>query len=167
MFTSMAMVAQSTGSAPLSSGEEAVAMAVVLAIVLVFLAAMIAVQVVICLLLHKTLAAIPVEHRKMNPPGMVWLLFIPFFNLVWNFFVFLQIPDSFKSYFDSIGQSQGEDYGRGLGLTYSILAASSMVLGWVPCLGSIVGIAALVVLIMVLVKFWQFKNLVSSVEAAV
>ena len=57
----------------------------------------------ICYMLYISLQAVPPEHRKM-PPGQVWLLLIPLFNLVWNFFVFQRIPESYQSFFHSRGR---------------------------------------------------------------
>src|SRR5436305_313793 len=75
------------------------------AFVTAFLIAMlvgIAINVVICFLLYNAQNAIPPQFRKIEP-GMIWLLLIPLFNLVWNFFVYLRIPESYQAYFQSIG----------------------------------------------------------------
>jgi len=126
--------------------------------VLVGLAIFVAICAVICFVLQGCFSRIPPEHRQMQP-GLVWLLLIPCFNLGWNFFVFLKLADSFKSYFDSQGVTDVGDCGKGLGLAYSIAAVASFVVSFVfACLSPVAGIAALVLLILVLVKAVGLKN---------
>src|SRR5689334_14549782 len=66
------------------------------------------VTVVVCALLYNAQSAIPPEHRRIEP-GMVWLLLIPLFGLIWNFFVFQRIPESYQSYFYSMGRTDVGD----------------------------------------------------------
>lgn len=114
---------------------------------------MLAILLGICFVLSRSLAAVPAEHRKVEP-GMVWLLLIPCFNVIWNFYVFLKIPDSFKSYFNSVGRTDVGDCGRNLGLWYSI----ATVLSFIP----FVGLISLVLLILSLVKFNELKNKITN-----
>ncbi len=53
---------------------------------LIFIAILLVPFVFYCLSLQKALNRCSPECRAMNP-GMVWLMFIPLFNLVWHFFV--------------------------------------------------------------------------------
>lgn len=85
---------------------------------------------------------------------MVWLLLIPLFNLIWNFFVYQKLPDSYKSYFSSQGRTDVSDCGKGIGLAYAISAAACIV----PCLNYLAVPAALVLLIIFLVKAMGLKN---------
>ena len=119
-----------------------------------------AIWVGICYMLYINLKAIPEEHRRM-PPGQVWLLLIPLFNLVWNFFVFQRIPESYQSLFYSRGRTDVGDAGKGIGLWYSIAAACAIV----PCLNYIAGPAALVLLIIYLVKIFGLKGQLPQVLA--
>ena len=96
---------------------------------------------------------IPPRFRRLEP-GLVFLLLIPCFNIVWNFFVFPQLADSFKAYFDSIGDRSVGDCGRDLGVWYAICSAVSVI----PFLGCLTGIASLVLLILFLVKANELKN---------
>jgi hypothetical protein len=130
-------------------------------IALVGLAVGIAISIIIILIVQSFYKRIPPEHRRMEP-GMVWLLIIPCFNLVWNFFVFLKLSDSFKSYFDSQGIVDVGDCYRGLAMAYCIAA----VLCLVPCLNYIAGPASLVLLIIVLVKYNDLKNRIPEVQPA-
>ena len=111
------------------------------------------INVVICLLLSGCFRRVPKQFRQMEP-GMVWLLLIPCFNIVWNFFVFLKLPASYQAYFSSIGRTDVGDSGRGLGLAYAICVAVSLV----PCVGYVAAGAALVLLILFLVKAISLKK---------
>ena len=53
--------------------------------------------------LQKALSRVSRRNRLMQP-GMVWLALIPLFNLVWNFFIATQIPDSLRNEFRARGQ---------------------------------------------------------------
>ncbi len=107
----------------------------------------------ICWMISNALERVPREHRKMEP-GQVWLLMIPCFNIVWNFFVFQRVPDSFASYFASVGRTDAGDSGKQLGLWFAITRAVVVV----PIVNYIAGPAALVLLILCLVKFQDLKG---------
>ena len=111
------------------------------------------INAVICWLISSALQRIPEEHRKITP-GQVWLLMIPCFSIVWNFIVFQRVPESFKSHFDSVGRNDVGDCGKQLGLWFSIAVVGSMV----PLINYIAGPAALVLMILCLVKFHDLKN---------
>lgn len=121
-----------------------------------------AINVIICLLLHKSLSRLPQECRQLDPPGLVWLLLIPFFNYIWNFFVFLRIPESYQRYFAM--QGRGEEFGdcgRTLGMWFACLSAGSFLGSFVPfvnCLSAVAGLASLIVLIIFLVKVWGLRG---------
>ena len=112
-----------------------------------------AVHVLVCALLSTCYSRIPKQFRKQEP-GMVWLLMIPCFNVVWNFFVYLQLADSYKAYFASVGRTDVGDCGKGIGLGYAICAACCII----PCVNYLAGPAALVLLIIYLVKAMDLKN---------
>jgi hypothetical protein len=133
------------------SGPDAAAvgvMAIAVMCALVFIAIMWAAHVLICYLLWNDYKRIPAQYRKLEP-GLVWLLLIPvpLFQLIWNFFVYLRLSDSFKAYFDSTGRQDVGDCGRNLALWYCILVI-------IPCLN----IVALILLILYLVKANDLKN---------
>lgn len=111
------------------------------------------IAIAICLMLTSCFKRIPPEHRKMEP-GMVWLLLIPCFSLVWNFFVFPRLSESYLSYFTAQGRTDVGDCGRGVGMAYAICCACSII----PYLGILAGLAALVLLIVYLVKAFELKD---------
>ncbi len=116
-----------------------------------------AIKIVIIVLLSGCLSKIPPEHREMEP-GMVWLLLIPCFDIVWNFFVFIKIPKSFQRYFAAQGRTEFGDCGEQIGLWYSICFVGCMV----PYVNAVAGIALLVLLIIFLVKVLGLKGQISG-----
>lgn len=138
----------------MNENEQAmVVFAAIGAFILVALVIGLAINAVVCWLVSSSLARIPAEHRKMEP-GQVWLLMIPCWGIVWNFFVFQRVPESFQSYFASIGRQDVGDCGKQIGLWYAICGVCS----FVPLLNYIAGPAGLVLLILSLVKFHQLKS---------
>lgn len=92
---------------------------------------------------------------------MVFLLLIPCFNIVWNFFVYPKLADSFASYFRAQGRTDVGDCGRGIGMAYCICA----VCGVVPYLGLLAGLAALILWIIFLVKAADLKGQIPEAGA--
>lgn len=125
---------------------------------LVFLVVSIGINAVICYLLQQCFNRIPPQFRKQQP-GMVWLLLIPCFSLIWNFFVFPPLSKSFKAYFDSIDRMDVGDCGEGIGLGFSICSVAYII----PFLGCLTGPAALVLLILYLVKVNNLKNQITDI----
>ena len=119
------------------------------------------INIVICYFISSWLGKVPAAHRKMEP-GLVWLLLIPCFPVVWNFYVFLRVPESFKSFFDAQGRTDVGDCGRSLGLAYAICVACS----FIPTVNYLTGPASLVLLIISLVKFNELKNKLAATNVA-
>jgi hypothetical protein len=122
---------------------------------------LLAITVTIIYLLYKSLDAVPPEFREMEP-SMVWLLLIPCFNLVWNFFVYTRVARSYQNYFHEHGRFNVGDCGAGIGIAYSVC----VVLVSIPCLNYVTGIfcgpAALVLQIIYLVKLYGYKRELES-----
>jgi len=116
-----------------------------------------AIMVFICWNLMGCLKSVPVQYRKMDPP-LVWLLLIPCFHLIWNFFVYLRLPASYQACFAATGKGDGSDCGRSIGLAYAICSACCLI----PFLNYLAGPAAIVLLIIFLVKVNGYKKLVGS-----
>jgi len=109
--------------------------------------------IIAVVLLYADYQRIPRGFRRLEP-ALVFLLLIPCFSLVWNFFVFPKLSDSFKAYFDSIGDTSVGNCGRDLAIGYAITSAVSVI----PFLGCLTGIVAVVLLILFLVKANELKN---------
>jgi hypothetical protein len=137
------------------------AIGVILAVACGAIVIVYAILAVICWYLSGCLKAIPDEHRKQQP-NMVWLMMIPLFNIVWIFFVYPKIAESYKSYFDSIGRTDVGDCGRGLSLAYCILTCASCI----PYLNFCTGLPTLVIWIIVLVKFGTLKGQIQNPQSS-
>ena len=105
------------------------------------------------LTLQRTLETISPENRKMNP-GQVWLILIPFFNLVYNFIMVASIADSIEAECAKLNIPVTENRPTyNIGIAYSVLAVIG---GFIPVIGSI---AALVCWIGYWVKVAHYKRL--------
>lgn len=147
---------QNGGQQP-TAAEAAGIIAFVVAMFVTMLVISLGISILICLLIYLGYKPVPEQYQKLSP-GLVFLLLIPFFNLYWNFVVFLQIPDSYKAYFDAHGRTEFGDCGRGIGKWYAICALCMLV----PCLNYIAGPAALVLFIIFLVKIYSMKGALGS-----
>ena len=121
----------------------------------------VAIQIIICVLLYMCFSRIPSEYRRLEP-GLVFLILIPVFGLIWNFFVYLRMPESFQNYFAAQGRTDVGDCGHGIGLWYSICAAACIV----PCVNYLAGPAAIVLLIIFLVKSFNLRGQIPIAGAA-
>lgn len=111
------------------------------------------IQAAICFLLQSCFQRIPETYRKMQP-GMTWLLMIPCFNIVWNFFVYPRLAQSFKACFAAAGRTDVGDCGEMLGWIFS----GCIVAACIPFVNCVAAPAALVILIIYLVKANGLKN---------
>jgi hypothetical protein len=104
------------------------------------------------LTLQNTLNAISYENRKM-PPANVWLMFIPLFNIVWQFIMVNNIADSIKAecarLYIPVKESRPTS---GIGLAWNI----SSVCFFVP----FAPLGSLVLWIIYWVKINEYKNLI-------
>lgn len=82
----------------------------------------IAISCVICFIISSCFKRIPQQFREMEP-GMVWLLLIPCFGIIWNFFVWIKLSKSYQAYFQSEGVTDVGDCGYNLNLAFCIVAA--------------------------------------------
>lgn len=145
-------------------GMAAAVMAMGAVVWLVSLVVSLGICAAICWFLSSCLQKVPVEHQKQKP-ALVWLLMIPCFNIVWNFFVFPKVAESFKAYFDSIGRTDVGDCGLSMAKLLCILAAvlvPATILVAIPIVGALIvcalEIAVLVIFIITLVKFNGLKG---------
>jgi hypothetical protein len=69
---------------------------------------------------EQLLSRVSPRNRLMEP-GMVWLMLIPCFNIVWQFFIVTRVPGSLRNEFRDHNLDDGSDYGKGIGLAYAVL----------------------------------------------
>lgn len=105
------------------------------------------------LTLQKALNRCAPENRAMAP-GLVWLLLIPLVNIVWHFFVVLNLAKSLGGEFNKRGIAEEANPGQKLGLIMCILACC----GIIPLLGVLCSLAALVCWILYWVKIAGFSR---------
>jgi hypothetical protein len=104
--------------------------------------------------LQNTLKAISPENRRM-PPGNVWLLFIPIFNYVWQFFVVSYIADSIAAECVRLNIPVTEKRPTfGIGTAKNILSLVGLI---IPIVGPL---ATFVCWIIYWAKVNQYKNLI-------
>lgn len=123
-------------------------------VTLIVMAILLAINIAICALHYSCLLRLPAEFRKMEP-WKVWLLLIPFFNFFWNFVVYQKIPESYQAYFEANGVEGHGDCGKNMGLWYSICTIGAII---IPCVGSLAGIASLVLMIIFIVKEFELRG---------
>lgn len=93
-------------------------------VVVVALAAVIVVAVLYITSLRKALDACSPQVRTLSP-GLVWLLLIPLFNLIWHFVVVLAISKSLHGEFAARNMEEDPAPGRNVGLALCILSLIS------------------------------------------
>ena len=124
-----------------------------LMVILIIVVVVFAIMIFIYWLLYSALAAVPQQYREMEP-GMVFLMLIPCFNLIWVFFVGARIPRSFQNYFEAHERYDHGDCGAQIGLWWGICTVCQII----PLVNYIAGPAALVLLIVFLVKISSMKG---------
>lgn len=104
--------------------------------------------------LQNTLKGISPENRKM-PPANVWLMFIPLFNIVWQFIIVDKISQSLAAECARLNiPTKDPKPTYNIGLAWNICN----ILSFIP----FVGLAALVMFILYWVKVSEFKTLMKA-----
>lgn len=109
------------------------------------------------LTLQKALNRCSPENRAMAP-GMVWLMFIPLFNLVWHFFVVINISKSLEAEFQKRGMSEEPQPGKTIGMVMCILACC----GIIPFLGALCSLGSFVCWIIYWIKIAGFSGKIAA-----
>jgi heme/copper-type cytochrome/quinol oxidase subunit 2 len=145
--------------------EDQMSMAAIIGIVfacVVVAAVSLAITIFFILTLQKALNRCSPENRAMQP-GMIWLLLIPLFNIVWIFFVVINMAKSLGSEFTKRGIAADPEPGKTLGLAYAILAICSAI----PFVGFLAGIGCLVCFIMYWVKIAGYSKQLDFAQPAI
>jgi hypothetical protein len=129
-------------------------------IALVVIAIMLVPFVFYCLSLQKALNRCAPECRAMNP-GMVWLMFIPLFNMVWHFFVVMNVAKSLGCEFQKRGIAEDPKPGQQLGMIMCILICC----GIIPFLGILCSLGGLVCWILYWLKIAGYSNRIAAPPA--
>lgn len=105
------------------------------------------------LTLQKALNKCQPANRTMSP-GMVWLQIIPFFGIVWQFFVVAALANSLGNEFRARRIVEEENPGKSLGIAVCVLNICTII----PFVGTLAAIAYLVVWIVYWVKIAGFSG---------
>ena len=125
--------------------------------ILIFLFLLIAIVpfVFFLLTLQNALKVISEESRRMSPSN-VWLMFIPFFNIVWQFIMVDRIADSILAECTRLNIPVKENRPTyGIGLAWNICNCVT----FIPIIG---GFSALITFILYWVKVSELKNLIKT-----
>ena len=133
----------------------------ILMIVLIACAICLLPMIFYILTLQKALNRCAPENRAMAP-GLTWLLLIPLVNMVWHFFVVLNLAKSLGAEFQKRGIAEEPQPGQKLGLIMCIL----MCCGIIPILGILCSLGGLVCWIMYWVKIAGFSAKIAAPAAA-
>jgi hypothetical protein len=112
--------------------------------------------------LQKALGACSLQTRTLAP-GLVWLLLIPLFNLIWHFIVVFAIAKSLHGEFVARNIDQDPAPGRNLGLALSILFVMASVPH--PYFRAPFGILALICWIIYWVKVFGYSAKLQALKS--
>jgi len=147
----------------MDQNPEAVGMAFAggIAVIALIIAAIAMIPLIFyCLTLQKALNRCSPESRAMQP-GMVWLMLIPLFNIIWHFLVVLNMAKSLGAEFKKRGMAEEDQPGKTIGLVACILACC----GVIPVVNYFSGIAFLVCWIIYWVKIAGFSGKIAGPAA--
>lgn len=122
-------------------------------IILVFASIMIIPTIFYLITLQTAFSRCSTECRTLSP-GQVWLLLIPIFNLIWHFFIVINLSQSLANEFRKRGMVESSNPGKEIGLAMAILSVVSII----PYIGILTGIAALICWIVYWVKIAEFSS---------
>lgn len=101
---------------------------------------------------YVVLERIPAQYRRQTP-ALAFLLLIPFFALIWNFFVHPKVAESLRAYHDAQGHHPHGDCGASIARWVCICCAGSVI----PLVAMATGPAALILLIIFYVKAFSLS----------
>lgn len=96
-------------------------------------------------------------HNRLMQPGLVWLMLIPFFGIIWQFFVVINIADSLDKEFAERNIVTEPSPGKSIGMAMCILNVCSIV----PYLGVLVGLAAFICWIIYWIKIVECSRMLA------
>ena len=103
-------------------------------------------------------------NSRTMQPGMVWLLLVPFLNLIWNFMVVNAVSDTLTNEFRLRGVQNFEpNPGKQIGMPMAICGAC----GIIPILGILASLVYLVLWIVYWVKISGFSKMLDQTPAVV
>ena len=108
-------------------------------------------------LIYKPYSKLPSQYHTLAP-GLCFLLIVPLANIVMPIILGLKIPEAFGAYFADRGDTSVGDAGKSVGMWWGISALACLV----PLVNLFAGIAALVLLIIFIIKLWDLAKRVEA-----
>lgn len=130
-----------------------------ISMILLLLGGLLAVFVFYLINLQDLLKECSPKNQQM-PPGNVWLMFIPVFNVIYPFIMYPKISESIKREFEERNSPQDGDYLKGIGMAMAIITLCSSLISFVSdqsAIESLMSVASLVLLIIYWVKSYGYK----------
>jgi hypothetical protein len=132
----------------------------------ILLLGLLVVQIFYLLTLQKALQLVSPDLRKMEP-GLVWLMFIPLFSIVWNFIMVGHIGDSLRDEFRRRNIPVDEErpgYSVGLWMCILSLAGSIRILpvSGMQAIGGLAGLGGFICWIIYWVKIKRYKEMLQN-----
>lgn len=130
-----------------------------ISMILLLLGGLLAVFVFYLINLQDLLKECSPKNQQM-PPGNVWLMFIPIFNVIYPFIMYPKISESIRREFEERNSPQDGDYLKGIGMAMAIITLCSSLISFVSdqsAIESLMSVASLVLLIIYWVKSYGYK----------
>ena len=125
----------------------------------------IAPAILFLLTLQKALSRCSPENRTM-PPGWVWMMLIPLFNVFWQFILVSHIARSLAREFQGRNIPAGPYPGRNVGMAWCVLNVSSgSLLAVMSAFGYVLGLGALICWISYWVKISGYSARLAASDA--
>lgn len=100
------------------------------------------------------------SKNRQVPPGNVWLMFIPLFNYVYGFILYLKISETLKREFEYRNAPQSGDYLKVLGILMPSMNVAGLIP--IPIIKGLLGLGGLVIFIIYWVQSANLKNKLRS-----
>jgi hypothetical protein len=124
----------------------------------VFCAILLVPAIFFLLTLQNTLSKCAPGYRTMEP-GMVWLLLVPLFSLIWSFLVVIAVARSLANEYARRGIVSPEPLpGQPIGIAMCVCVCCTII----PLLGILAGLASLVLWIVYWVKIAEFSRMLDA-----
>lgn len=132
------------------------AMLVIFAVAMIFVFALLIVYIFYCITLSNTLKLVA-PHLRTTSPASVWRIFIPIYNIFWQFMLVNHMADSIAAEYRRRGLNLSEERpAYQIGLWAAILGLCAIIP--IPILNSLVSITSLVLWIIYWVKINGYKS---------
>lgn len=112
-------------------------------------------QVISIFVYHRVLGALPSERRLISAQS-TFLLLIPFFSTVYEFYVVLRLSRSLQDYFAIVEEPKMGGCGRILGISFCLCNAGALI----PAVGMVLGVLGLLLWIVYMMTILELRKVV-------